>query len=370
MKKALIISAFLVGIVGLAAPAYAAGPSFTKDLYFGIQGDAEVSQLQEFLTAQGLYSGPITGNFFSLTLNGVKVLQAREGISPAAGYFGPITRAKANDLLAVDINASDAQAVAETGSTPVPQKSAMQIQLDALLQQIALLQSQLSAQKETAQIVSALNTQVSQQTQAIQTQTQTIQQQQQTTEQIQQNTTPVVQTPVAAPAPVISTVTITKSGETSLLITNNGPHTVRVKELIAVDNSGTELKASAKPLPWPWLSGIQHPNGLGYSIARFTDLYGVSPYQNQPINILECNGQPILESGSYDVCARRHDSVPDGGDRMINEITSGETVTFGLREIPSWHDGKSWQLKTLKYVAGSIIDITTGSDVVFPDVTF
>lgn len=68
---------------------------FSKDLYFGMQNDSEVTKLQEFLTSEGVYSGPITGNFFSLTLKAVKNYQTQEGISPAAGYFGPVSRAKA-----------------------------------------------------------------------------------------------------------------------------------------------------------------------------------------------------------------------------------------------------------------------------------
>src|SRR5437016_948389 len=91
---------------------------FTKDLYFGIQGDSEVNKLQEFLTDQGVYLGPITGNFFSLTRKGVQQFQVREGVTPAAGYFGPVTRTKANNILSQQLEASNAQALAETSSTP------------------------------------------------------------------------------------------------------------------------------------------------------------------------------------------------------------------------------------------------------------
>ena len=73
--------------------------SFDQDLYFGRRADPEVAKLQEFLGDQDVYAGPITGNFFSLTQDAVKKFQEREGIKPSAGYFGPVTRARANELL-------------------------------------------------------------------------------------------------------------------------------------------------------------------------------------------------------------------------------------------------------------------------------
>lgn len=69
----------------------------------------DVQELQEFLTTQGDYSGPISGNFFSLTLQGVKRFQTKNGVSPASGYFGAISRGVANNLL--------------TSSTPTPPSS-------------------------------------------------------------------------------------------------------------------------------------------------------------------------------------------------------------------------------------------------------
>jgi len=167
---------------------------FSKDLYFGIQNDSDVTKLQEFLTSEGIYSGPITGNFFSLTLKAVKDYQTREGISPTAGYFGPITREKANLKLSIQIQESENQAVGETGSPAVPViqpktttdvVATMQSQLNTLLQQVALLQQQLQSQQQTQQTIQDLQSQVTQQTQVLQ--------------QIQQNTTP---SPVIPP-PVI-----------------------------------------------------------------------------------------------------------------------------------------------------------------------
>ncbi len=111
---------------------------FTRNLYFGIENDADVTRLQNFLTEQGFYSGPVTGNFFSLTLGGVKNFQQYYGITPVAGYFGPISRAKANEILSSQSG--------ETGGQPTGQSGvvgSVQSQLDSLLQQLLLLQQQL-----------------------------------------------------------------------------------------------------------------------------------------------------------------------------------------------------------------------------------
>ncbi len=68
--------------------------TFTRDLTIGAQG-ADVTCLQNFLKAKGVftYSGTL-GYFGSITQTAVKAWQAANGISPAAGYFGSISRAK------------------------------------------------------------------------------------------------------------------------------------------------------------------------------------------------------------------------------------------------------------------------------------
>lgn len=132
------ISLFLVFLISLLSfSVVKAETLFTKNLYFGIENDSEVTKLQEFLTNQKLYSGSITGNFFSLTLEAVKKFQQNYGITPMAGYFGPITRAKANEILS-------SQSGAGTDT------STLQSQIDALLQQVSSLQQQLQALQQNA----------------------------------------------------------------------------------------------------------------------------------------------------------------------------------------------------------------------------
>lgn len=72
------------------------GTAFTMDLTIGSSG-AEVTALQNFLISKG-FSIPAgaTGYFGTQTQSALAAYQAANGISPAAGYFGPVTRAKVN----------------------------------------------------------------------------------------------------------------------------------------------------------------------------------------------------------------------------------------------------------------------------------
>ena len=71
------------------------GYQFTRNLSIGMSGN-DVTALQNRLTQEGVYNGPITGTFGPLTLAGVKAYQTKYGISPVSGYVGPMTRAQLN----------------------------------------------------------------------------------------------------------------------------------------------------------------------------------------------------------------------------------------------------------------------------------
>ena len=166
-KKVLYSVVAVVGLVVLFPQISFGAEQFSRDLSFGFQQDSDVTKLQEFLSDEGLYSGPITGNFFSLTLKAVKTFQSREGITPAAGYFGPKTRVRANTLLGAQIQTSNQQAIAETRQNIVqsatPQTtnnsiSNIQSQLNHLLKQINLLQQQLQAQQQAQTQISEITT--------------------------------------------------------------------------------------------------------------------------------------------------------------------------------------------------------------------
>lgn len=68
---------------------------FNRSLAIGSSGQ-DVLELQKRLTAEDLYSGPITGYFGPLTLKAVKAYQLKNNIS-TVGAVGPITRNKLNN---------------------------------------------------------------------------------------------------------------------------------------------------------------------------------------------------------------------------------------------------------------------------------
>ncbi len=111
--------------------------SFTRDLTLGSTG-ADVKALQQFLNSHGAQvaasgagsSGNESTYFGTLTKAALAKWQAANGVSPAAGYFGPITRAKITSV---------------GGGTGTGGASALQSQIDALLSQLAALQARLAA---------------------------------------------------------------------------------------------------------------------------------------------------------------------------------------------------------------------------------
>ncbi len=75
-----------------------ASATFTMDLTLGSSG-AEVTALQNWLIKGG-YAIPAgaTGYFGAQTQSALAAWQKANGVTPAAGYFGPVTRAKVNGM--------------------------------------------------------------------------------------------------------------------------------------------------------------------------------------------------------------------------------------------------------------------------------
>ena len=73
--------------------------TFSKDLTLGSKG-ADVTALQQILINDGYLTAVTapTGYFGALTQKALAAFQAAKGISPAAGYFGPKTRAFVNSM--------------------------------------------------------------------------------------------------------------------------------------------------------------------------------------------------------------------------------------------------------------------------------
>jgi len=74
--------------------------NFTRSLTVGSQG-ADVRALQDYLTTIGhySYSGGSTGRFGAVTKAAVAAWQKANNISPASGYFGPVSKAKYLELI-------------------------------------------------------------------------------------------------------------------------------------------------------------------------------------------------------------------------------------------------------------------------------
>lgn len=145
----------------LVVPVFASA-SIDNNLYYGLQKNSDVKQLQEFLIDKGFLTGSATGNFYSLTLKAVKAYQTSVGVS-STGYVGNLTRKSINDELASELSASNQEAVNETGTTPPASTTpttaptppndlmtSLQAQITALEQQIASMQQQNTAQQPSS----------------------------------------------------------------------------------------------------------------------------------------------------------------------------------------------------------------------------
>jgi hypothetical protein len=71
--------------------------TWNKNLFYSMINDNDISALQKALTLDGVYSGPLTGNFFTLTRKAVMEFQTKHGI-PSTGNVGPLTRSALNKL--------------------------------------------------------------------------------------------------------------------------------------------------------------------------------------------------------------------------------------------------------------------------------
>jgi hypothetical protein len=77
-----------------SVPASSSSYKFLNPLNIGSVG-VDVTELQERLTTEGLYSGPVTGYYGSLTQSAVEAFQAKVGLDQL-GNVGPGTRAALN----------------------------------------------------------------------------------------------------------------------------------------------------------------------------------------------------------------------------------------------------------------------------------
>ncbi len=108
----------LLSLVPLFAFPLFASASIDVNLYYDVHNKPQVQELQEFLISHNFMTAQATGNFYSLTLIGVKQYQTSNGI-PSTGYVGTLTRASINSQLTSELSDSNQQSINETGSLPV-----------------------------------------------------------------------------------------------------------------------------------------------------------------------------------------------------------------------------------------------------------
>ncbi len=250
MKKSIFLGLFLVLCVPVISFA-----AFDSNLKYGSSGSA-VKEMQEFLVDQGVCSITPSGNFFALTLKCVKAFQEKEGVFPASGYWGPITRAKATEKL--DLTASEDDEKVQTGTVAQPASSDFDKLLAVLL---------------------ALKTSQEAQTVQIQTQTQV---QQQIAQNLGQNVgTPA---PIPEPTPVVEDNTPKEVTLADLviavsvqqihtdraeIIVNNtikGDHVVLTFEGKEYNLDLWTLDESMNAIGFSLSSGNTMPNVIGYSL--------------------------------------------------------------------------------------------------------
>lgn len=116
-----------------AAATSAAKCAFTRALFMGVRGD-DVMCLQKYLNSSGYQvaasgagsPGNETMTFGGLTKAAVAKWQAGNGVSPAAGYFGTLSRAKYDSLIAAAPAAPVLGAAPTTPTTPTTPAPAAQ----------------------------------------------------------------------------------------------------------------------------------------------------------------------------------------------------------------------------------------------------
>ncbi|OHA18808.1 MAG: hypothetical protein A2664_04865 [Candidatus Taylorbacteria bacterium RIFCSPHIGHO2_01_FULL_46_22b] len=147
-KSVLVTFILLTSLV--TTTVYAADFSFERNLSWGMQDSDQVRQLQEFLTEQEVYSGPINGNFYSLTYRGVRAFQQKYDINPVSGYFGPMSRTQANALLVANTPAAVSSNVvaSEPTTTAAVSLETLQARVNAAFEQTTELQKRFSQYKK------------------------------------------------------------------------------------------------------------------------------------------------------------------------------------------------------------------------------
>ncbi len=114
------LQASLEALQGGPSTTTSAQCNFTRSLTIGSNG-SDVTCLQDYLTSTGhfTFSGGSTGYFGSATKAAVASWQASNNVSPAVGFFGPISQAKYNSVATTTTTTTTTPETPETPETPV-----------------------------------------------------------------------------------------------------------------------------------------------------------------------------------------------------------------------------------------------------------
>ena len=106
----------------VASPVMPPCRSFDRSLSVGSRGD-DVTELQQFLSAQGYLNVSATGYFGSLTASALGRWQSQNGVASSGsggyGIFGPLTRAAFSRRCGTSQNQQSFSAVPQSGSAPL-----------------------------------------------------------------------------------------------------------------------------------------------------------------------------------------------------------------------------------------------------------
>lgn len=129
-KKIQLFKIFFAILIfwGLLSVLFTEGAGFQRNLYFGLRNNAEVRKLQDLLRDLNFFTGPSTGNFFTLTHEAVRRFQAAYAI-PTTGFFGPISRRNANSILSTKNNSAETS-ISNTVTAPTQFGGCLQLDAD------------------------------------------------------------------------------------------------------------------------------------------------------------------------------------------------------------------------------------------------
>jgi len=133
-------TAVVISALCIIAPSFAFA-SFDTNLNYGASGSAVLS-LQQFLVAQnyqGSGSWMETGYFGKATVTAVQQFQNQQGITPASGFFGPATRARANQMSSNDNSVSTVTNTNSNDNSIAATIASLRAQIQQLEFQIAAL---------------------------------------------------------------------------------------------------------------------------------------------------------------------------------------------------------------------------------------